>query len=121
MPPPVKVLVAARDAGLRPNFHGDELSPELKSGLLAAEVGAVAMSHCEETDEAGVDAMARAGVVAVLLPTTQQILKLKDPPARRFIEKSVPVALATDFNPNCHVLSMPLVMWQACTSWRQWG
>ena len=112
-----RVLQAGRDAGLAVNFHGDELAP-LGGGKLAGELRAQAMSHCEETDEVGIDAMASAGTVAVLLPTTQQILKLRDPPARRMLDSGVPVALATDFNPNCHLLSMPQVMWQACTSWR---
>ena len=35
----------------------------------------------------GIEAMAQAGVVGVLLPTTAYILRLHPPPARRMIEK----------------------------------
>lgn len=65
-----------------------------------------AASHLEEVSDAGIAAMAAAGTVAVLAPTTAYILRLKPPPARRILEAGVPVALATDFNPNafCHSL-----------------
>ena len=56
---------------------------------LAAEVGAHAVSHLEEVSVGGIEAMAQAGVVAVLLPTTAYILKLQPPPARRMIEKGI--------------------------------
>ena len=45
------------------------------------------MSHLEEVTDAGIAAMSRANVVAVLLPTTQYILRIKCPPARKLIEK----------------------------------
>ena len=52
-----------------------------------AELGAHAVSHLENVSEAGKEAMAQAGVVGVLLPTTAYILRLHPPPARRMIEK----------------------------------
>ena len=52
---------------------------------LGAEVGARAISHLEEVSEKGIQAMAAASVVAVLLPTTAYILRLKCPPARKMI------------------------------------
>ena len=54
---------------------------------LAAELGAHAVSHLENVSETGIEAMAQAGVVGVLLPTTAYILRLHPPPARRMIEK----------------------------------
>ena len=54
---------------------------------LGAELGAHAVSHLENVSEAGIEAMAQAGVVGVLLPTTAYILRLHPPPARRMIEK----------------------------------
>ena len=52
---------------------------------LGAEVGARAISHLEEVSDTGIQAMAAASVVAVLLPTTAYILRLKCPPARKMI------------------------------------
>ncbi len=53
---------------------------------LAAELGACAVSHLECVSEAGIKAMAGAGVVGVLLPTTAYILRLKPPPAREMMD-----------------------------------
>lgn len=87
-------------------------------GELGAEVGATAVSHLEHVTPEGMAAMARSGVVGVLLPTTAYILRLDPPPARAMIEAGVPVALGSDFNPNAFCLSMPLVMHLACTLMR---
>ena len=73
---------------------------------MGASLGATAISHLEEVSPAGVAAMAASGTVAVILPTTAYILRLKSPPVRKMIEDGVIVALATDFNPNAFCLSM---------------
>ena len=56
---------------------------------LSGELGARAISHLEEASDDGIAAMATAQVVAVLLPTTAYILRLKCPPARKMIDKGV--------------------------------
>ncbi len=48
------------------------------------------------------------------MPTTHYLLKLKDPPVRKLIEKGVIFALSSDFNPNAYCMSMPFVMNLAC-------
>ena len=53
---------------------------------LGAELGARAVSHLEEISDEGIQAMSAAPVVAVLLPTTAYILRLKCPPARAMID-----------------------------------
>jgi len=73
---------------------------------MGAEIGARAISHLEEVSDAGVKAMAEAGTIAVLLPTTAYMLRLKAPPARQMIDTGVTVALGSDFNPNAHCLAM---------------
>ena len=45
------------------------------------------MSHLENVTAAGIEAMAQANTVAVLLPTTAYILRLRHPPARQMIER----------------------------------
>ena len=49
-------------------------------------MGARAISHLEEVSEEGIQALAAASVIAVLLPTTAYILRLKCPPARAMIK-----------------------------------
>ncbi|DBA04078.1 TPA: hypothetical protein N0F65_009425 [Lagenidium giganteum] len=110
-----KILEAGAKAGLKINFHGDEIHP-MKSGTLAANLHAHAISHCEMVDDEGIKAMASHDppIFAVLLPTTKYILKLPNPPTRKMIEGGVPVALGSDFNPNAHCMSMPMTMNMAC-------
>jgi imidazolonepropionase len=113
-----KILLAAKQImNLPGNYHGDELT-WCGSGELAEVVGARAVSHLEYITKEGIDAMQRAGSVAVLLPTTAQILHLTPPPARDIINGNVPVAIASDFNPNAHCLAMPMVMNLACVQMR---
>jgi len=68
----------------------------------------------EEISEEGIDALAKSGTVAVLLPSTAYVLKLKNPPVRKMIKSGVCVALGSDFNPNAYCYSMPTIMNLAC-------
>ncbi len=110
-----RVLEAGRRHGLAPRIHADELAASGGS-LVAAEVGAASADHLIFTSEASADAMARAGVVATLLPGAAFFLKLgRFAPARMFVERGVAVALATDMNPGGGFTpSMPFVIALAC-------
>ncbi|GAA56142.1 imidazolonepropionase [Clonorchis sinensis] len=110
-----RILRAGKSIGLNLNFHADELS-DTGGAELAGRLGARAASHLEEASPAGVAAMAASGTAAVLLPTTAHLLRLRPPSARAIIQAGVPVALGTDFNPNAYCLSMPIVMYLACTT-----
>jgi imidazolonepropionase len=106
-----RVLLAGARHGLGPRLHADEFV-DSGGAELAAELGARSADHLIAVSDAGVEALARAGVVAVLLPGTSFFLmKHRYAPARRLIEAGVPVALATDCNPgSSHTESMPMVM-----------
>lgn len=108
-----KVLAAGKAAGLSINFHGDELNA-VQSAELAAEVGATAVSHLEKISDLGMELMAKQQIVGILLPTTAYVLRIYYPPARKMIDQGVPVALASDYNPNAHCSSLPFVMNLAC-------
>ena len=77
----------------------------------ANELKADAISHLEEISDEGIVAMAKSRSVAVILPTTAYILRLKSPPVRQMIDQGVIVALGTDFNPNAFCLSMVSFIW----------
>ncbi|KRX08576.1 Metal-dependent hydrolase, composite domain [Pseudocohnilembus persalinus] len=108
-----KILEAGKAIGLKINFHGDEIK-FTNTGTLGAELGATAISHLENLDEAGIKAMAEKNVAAVILPTTHYLLKLKDPPVRQLIEGGVIFALGSDFNPNAYCMSMANTMNLVC-------
>jgi imidazolonepropionase len=110
-----RILLAGRAAGLAPKLHADQLTSG-GGAELAAEMGAASADHLDHASEAGVAAMARAGVVAVSLPLATLYLGQPPMPARRFIEAGVPVAVATDFNPgSAPSYHLPLALTLACT------
>jgi len=109
-----RVLEAGLEHGLKPKIHADEFS-DTGGARLAAELGAASADHLLFASEEGLKAMAEAGVVGVLLPAsplTTMLGRFAD--ARKMIKLGVPVALATDFNPNCPVESVQAVMALAC-------
>lgn len=110
-----RVLEAGRRAGLTPRIHADELAPSGGS-LVAAAVNARSADHLVFANEQSADALAGAGVCAVLLPAAAFYLKLgRFAPARMLIDRGVPVALATDVNPGGGFSpSMPFAMTLAC-------
>jgi imidazolonepropionase len=110
-----RILHAGRAAGLAPKLHADQLSAG-GGAELAAEVGALSADHLEHVSQAGIAALARAGVVAVSLPIATLYLGQPPMPARRLIEAGVPVAVATDFNPgSAPSYHLPLALTLACT------
>jgi len=102
-----RILQAASGAGLGARMHADELS-DSGGAALAAALGAISADHLLAASDAGFIAMARAGVIGVLLPITAFSMRKGFARARAMVEYGVPVALATDCNPgSSFVESMP--------------
>jgi len=109
-----RLLTAARNMGLRPRVHGDELS-RTGGAELAAELGAASADHLLMSSPEGLRRMAEAGVVGVLLPAAVlSLMKREFPDARGMVSLGLPIALGTDLNPNCMTESMPFVISLAC-------
>jgi len=111
-----RVFSAAKRLALPVKLHADQLS-DLGGAALAAKYGALSADHLEHASEQGVDAMARAHTLAVLLPGAFYFLReTRLPPIAALRRANVPVALATDHNPGSSPLSSPLLaMNMACT------
>jgi len=114
-----RILEAARSLGLGVRLHADQLAPD-GAAELAAELGAASADHLEHVTDAGIEALARAGTTALLLPAAGHFLmQAAKAPARRLIAAGVPVAIATDFNPgSCPTESMGTVLEHACLGLR---
>ncbi|MCW5749509.1 MAG: imidazolonepropionase [Alphaproteobacteria bacterium] len=114
-----EVFRAARQAGLPVKLHAEQLS-DLGGAELAARHGALSADHLEYLSEAGVQALAKAGSVAVLLPGAFYFLReTRLPPVALLRAHGVPMALATDCNPGSSPTTSPLLMLNmACTLFR---
>ncbi len=110
-----RILTAARDHGMGLKLHAEEFEP-IGGAHLAAELGATSADHLLVVTDEGLEAMAEAGVTAVLLPITSYSLgKHIYARGRAMVEKMVPIALATDCNPGSSMSeSMPLAISIAC-------
>ena len=105
------LLDAATTAGFKLKTHAGQFN-DLGAAGLAASRGAVSVDHLENIGDDDLDLMAEAGTVAVLLPGVPFFLQSPVyPDARRFIQRGIPVALATDFNPgSCPSYSMQMMI-----------
>ncbi len=114
-----RVFERARALGLPVKLHADQLS-DLGGAALAAEFGGLSADHIEHSSEAGVQAMAAAGTVAVLLPGAFYALRdTQLPPIEALRRHGVPMAVASDLNPGTSpLLSLRLAMNMACTLFR---
>lgn len=106
-----RIQRAASRAGLKLKFHADELK-HTGGAELAASLKAVSTDHVVYISDVGIDALAKSGTAAVLLPGTTFSLGGKHyAPARRMIKAGVVVALSTDCNPgSSYTESLPFIM-----------
>jgi imidazolonepropionase len=114
-----RLFTEARLLGLPVKLHAEQLS-NLGGAALATRHGALSADHLEYLDQAGVDAMAQAGTVAVILPGAFYTLReAQMPPIAALRSAGVPMAVSTDCNPGSSPMtSLLLAMNMACTLFR---
>lgn len=106
-----RILQAARDQGMVPKLHADELNA-FGGAELAAEMRAVSADHLVKVSERGIREMASMQVIPVMLPGTTFFLGKDDyAPARKFIDAGCDVAVSTDFNPGSSTTQNMQLMW----------
>ena len=95
-----RLFRTAGELGLPVRLHADQLS-DGGGAELAAYFDALSADHLEYTSAAGVSAMAKAGVVAVLLPGAYlSLAETQQPPIAALRDSAVPIAIASDCNPG---------------------
>lgn len=109
----------ASELGLPVKLHAEQLS-DLGGAALVARYDGLSADHLEWVSEEGVQAMAEAGTVAVLLPGAYYALRdTRPPPIEAFRRHGVAMAVATDLNPGTSpLLSLRMAMGMACTLFR---
>src|SRR3990172_6147672 len=109
-----RVLEAAATHGLSARVHAEQLSHS-GGARLAAELGAASADHLDRATEDDADALAGAGVSAVLTPGASYSLRKPQAPGPMLLDRGVNVALPTDCNPGTSYFeSMGLVISLAC-------
>jgi imidazolonepropionase len=109
------ILEAARASGLALRAHAGQFA-DLGCAELIAELGGVSADHVENVSDAGIAAMAAAGVVAVMLPGACVQLRMTPPRVEAFRAAGVAMAVASDMNPGTsYCETLPVNMWLATT------
>ena len=114
-----RLFDCAKALGLPVKLHAEQLS-DLDGAALVAEYGGLSADHLEHLSESGIQAMAAAGTVAVLLPGAFYALReTKMPPIEGLRQHAVAMAIATDCNPGTSpLLSLRMAAGMACTLFR---
>ena len=114
-----RVFERARSLGLALRLHADQLS-DGGGGDIAARHGALSADHLEYASDASLQAMARSGVVAGLLPGAFYYLReTRMPPIEKMRALGVQMAVSTDCNPGTSpIASLLLAMNMACVLFR---
>jgi imidazolonepropionase len=105
-----EILIAGLAKGLQGRLHGNQLGDT--GGIeLAVEMNLASVDHCTFATDSQLDLLAQSNTVATLLPGAEFSTRSAYPDARRFFERGVKVALATDFNPgSSFIASMPFII-----------
>ena len=102
-------FVEAKSLGLAIRMHADEFAPS-GAAEAAASWGAASADHMQRASDQGIEALARSGAVAVLLPGTSFYTKIPYADASRFRDRGCIIAVASDFNPgSCYLSNLSFV------------
>ena len=101
-----EILVEARKHGLRLRMHIDEFC-DGGGGSLAAELRVDTADHAHYTSDEAREEMKAAGVNTGFLPGTPFSLGSSWPNFQAMVELETPWTIASDYNPNNQVLSLP--------------
>lgn len=94
-----RMMEAASKYGLKPKIHVNQFNA---FGGVAASVkhNAVSVDHLEVMADQDYEALAASDTIATLLPLCSMFISIPYGPGKKLIEKNIPVALATDYNPG---------------------
>ena len=113
-----QIFKAATREGLPLRAHVCQFTPVELGRLLRFKP--VSLDHLDCVSDTDLQMLAQSETIATLLPGAAYFMGHKEyPPARKFIDSGVAVALATDYNPGTSpTASMPMILSLACTQMR---
>jgi imidazolonepropionase len=93
------ILSEGQKYGLRAKIHGNELG--LTGGVqVAVKHDALSVDHLEHVGESEMECLLNSRTMPVALPGSSFFLKIPYTPARKMIDRGLPLAIASDFNPG---------------------
>lgn len=113
-----RILAAGQAHGLTPKTHVNQFHA---IGGIAASIThkALSVDHLEVMAPEDYIDLANSSTIATLLPACSYFLSIPYAPARKLMEKNIPIALASDFNPgSCPSGNMNFVVSTACIKMR---
>ena len=94
-----KVIKAGSKYGLKPKVHVNQFT-SIGGIQKAVEWDAISVDHLEVMNENDFKCLENTSTIATLLPSCSFFIDIPFAPARKLIEKNIPFALATDYNPG---------------------
>lgn len=109
-----RILNAGLKYGMRAKVHANQMG--VSGGVqVGVKYDAVSVDHLESVGEEEFEALKNSNTIATMLPGATFFLNMDYSPARKFIEKEIPLALASNYNPgSCPSGSMQFEMALAC-------
>lgn len=105
-----QIFQQGKKFGLIPKLHTNQFY-SIGGIEMAVRNKAISVDHLEVMKEHDINALAGSSTIACLLPGVSYFLGIPYAPARKLIEKNIPVAIATDFNPGtCMTQNIQLIM-----------
>ena len=94
-----KLLEAANEFGIKAKTHVNQFNA-IGGVKASVDLGALSVDHLEEMNDEDFEALRNSDCMPTILPACSFFLGIPYGPARKMIEKGLPVALATDYNPG---------------------
>jgi len=94
-----QVIEAGDKHGLKAKVHVNQFS-SFGAVKMACEMGALSVDHLEVMTDEDYDVLANSNTIATGLPLCSLFLDIPYTPGRQLIDKNIPLAIASDFNPG---------------------
>jgi imidazolonepropionase len=94
-----KILAAGAKYGLTPKIHVNQFTTigGIQSGI---KNNALSVDHLEVMNDKDIEDLKNSNTIPTLLPSCSFFLTIPYAPAKELIEKGLPIALASDYNPG---------------------
>lgn len=113
-----RILMAGIKYGLRAKIHANEL--DFSGGIeVGVKYNALSVDHIEYTSDEDIQLLLESDTMPTVLPGAAFFLNMPLAPARKMIDKGLPIAFASDYNPGSSPSgNMNLVLSMACIRYK---